>query len=117
VIPPPPRKPPISTADLTVSIIALVLTVLVGAGAAVMGFFFLAFLDHCPPDTCSAEGAVTAVGTGLVVALAIGIVGAVITIVALVRRKAAWPFALGTLFLCGMSCLIGLAGYFSAVGA
>jgi hypothetical protein len=54
---------------------------------------------------------------GLIVALVLGIVGTVITIVALVRRKPAWPFALGTLFLCGMSCLIGLAGYFSAVGA
>ncbi len=114
--PAPPRKAPVSTADLTVSIIALVLTAFAGAGAAMMGFFLLAFLDHCPPETCSAEGAVTAVGAALVIALAVGIVGAVVTIVQLVRRKPAWPFAIGTLLLCGVICLFGTAGYFSAVG-
>ncbi len=115
--PPPPRKAPISAVDLTLSIIGLVLTVLAGAGAAVMGLFLLAFLDHCPPETCSAEGAVTAVGTALIVALAVGVVGTVVTIVRLVLRKAAWPFAIGTLLLCGVICLFGVAGYSSAVGA
>jgi hypothetical protein len=117
MLPPPPRKPPVSTADLTVSIIALVLTLLVGGGAAVMGFFLLAFLDDCPPQTCSAEGAVTAIGTALAVALAVGIVGLILTVVQLVRRRPAWPFAVGTLILCGVSCALGVGGYVAAVGA
>jgi hypothetical protein len=52
----PPPKPPIAATDLWVSIGALVLTVLFGMVAAVMGLFSLAFLDYCPPESCSAEG-------------------------------------------------------------
>jgi hypothetical protein len=115
--PPAPAKPPISAADLTISIISLVLTVLLGGSAAVMGFFLLAFLDYCPPETCSADGAVTAVGISLIVAVVVGLVGLVVTIVQLVRRSPAWPFAVGTLVLCGVICAFGFAGYFAAVGA
>lgn len=82
-----------------------------------LGLFLLAFLDHCPPETCSADGAVTAVGTALAIAVAVGIGGAVVTIVALVHRRLAWPFGVGTLVLSGVACLGGLVGYFAAVGA
>ena len=115
--PPAPAKPAISGVDLTISIISLVLTLLLGGSAAVMGFFLLAFLDYCPPETCSAEGAVTAVGISLIVAVVVGLVGLVVTIVQLVRRSPAWPFAVGTLLLCGVICAFGFAGYFAAVGA
>lgn len=115
--PAPPAKRPISGADLTISIISLVFTLLLGGSAAVMGFFLLAFLDYCPPETCSAEGAVTAVGISLIVAVIVGLVGLVVTIVQLVRRSPAWPFAVGTLVLCGVICAFGFAGYFAAVGA
>jgi hypothetical protein len=115
--PPAPAKRPISAVDLTISIISLVLTLLLGGSAAVMGFFLLAFLDYCPPETCSADGAVTAVGISLIVAVVVGLVGLVVTIVQLVRRSPAWPFAVGTLVLCGMICAFGFAGYFAAVGA
>ena len=79
--PPAPAKRPISGVDLTISIIALVFTLLIGGSAAVMGFFMLAFLDHCPPETCSAENAVTAVGISLIVAVVVGLAGLVVTIV------------------------------------
>jgi hypothetical protein len=115
--PPAPAKRPISAVDLTISIISLVLTLLLGGSAAVMGFFLLAFLDYCPPETCSADGAVTAVGISLIVAVVVGLVGLVVTIVQLVRRSPAWPFAVGTLVLCGVICAFGFAGYFAAVGA
>jgi hypothetical protein len=115
--PPAPAKRPISAVDLTISIISLVLTLLLGGSAAVMGFFLLAFLDYCPPETCSADGAVTAVGISLIVAVVVGLVGLVVTIVQLVRRSSAWPFAVGTLVLCGVICAFGFAGYFAAVGA
>lgn len=115
--PPAPAKRPISAADLVISIILLVLTLLLGGSATVMGFFLLAFLDSCPPETCSAEDAVTAVGVSLIVAVVVGIVGLVVTIVQLVRRSPAWPFAVGTLVLCGVICAFGVAGYISAVGA
>jgi hypothetical protein len=44
-------------------------------------------------------------------------VGIVLTIVQLAHRARAWPYALGTLVLCGLSCLLGMFGHFAAVGA
>ncbi|BBX05863.1 hypothetical protein [Mycolicibacterium aichiense] len=111
-----PAKPPRSAADLTISIIFMVLTVVVGAGAAFLGLFSLAFLDYCPPATCSVEGAVTAVMTSVAVAAALGVVGIVVAIVQLARRKPAWPFAVGTLVLCLTVLLFGGVAYYSAVG-
>lgn len=114
--PPPQPKPPIATTDLWVSIGALILTVAFGVVAAVMGLFSLAFLDYCPPETCSAEGAATAVGTALLAAVAIGIVGLVLTVIQLYRRRPAWPFAVGTLVLCAVAVGLGGVGYAMSVG-
>jgi hypothetical protein len=114
--PPPTAKPPRSGADLAISISALVLTVICGAGASVLGVFSLAFLDSCPPESCSAEGAATAVFTALIAAFVIGVIGLVITVVQLYRRKRGWPFAVGTLVLCGIACVVGMVGYIIAVG-
>src|SRR5690348_16429671 len=94
---PKPPKPPIATTDLWVSVGALVLTVGLGVVATTMGVFSLAFLDSCPPPSCSAEGAATAVWTALLAAFAVGVVGLVVTVIQLYRRKPAWPFAVGTL--------------------
>ncbi len=110
-------KPPMSGADLAVSITALVLTVILGSAAAVLGLFSLAFLDNCPPETCSVDGAVTAVATALVVAAAVGAVGLTVTIIRLRRRKPAWPFAVAALVLCTITFLVGGVGYAAAVGA
>jgi hypothetical protein len=117
IVPPRPVKPPVSVVDLVVSIMAIVLTAAFGVVAAAMGVFLLAFLDHCPPETCSAEGAATAVWGAILVALVVGVLGSVATIVALVRRKPAWPWAVGSMVSCGVICVLGLVGYFSAVGA
>ena len=111
-----PPKPPISGMDLAISIGALILTAFMGAVAAVFGLFSLAFLDSCPPESCSADGAVTAVLTALFVAFVIGVVGLVVTIIALVRRKRGWPFAVATLVLCTIAVFFGGVGYAMAVG-
>lgn len=113
---PPPHKPPPSSVDVTISIVGLVLTVLLGAGAVFLGIFSLAFLDYCPPASCSVEGAVTAVMTALGIAALVGLTGLVVTIVRLVRHKLAWPFAVGTLALCVVVLLGGGAAYSAAVG-
>ena len=112
---PHPAESPRSGADLAISIVALTLTVLLGAAAAFFGLFSLAFIDHCPPATCSVDGAVTAVVTALLVAGAIGVVGVVLTVVQLVRRKTGWPFAVGTLVLCALTLFAGAVGYATAV--
>ncbi|MDT5019336.1 MAG: hypothetical protein QOD39_5496 [Mycobacterium sp.] len=110
-------KPPVSGGDLAISITTLVATVLMGAAAAVMGLFSLAFLDTCPPETCSAEGAATAVLTAIGVASVIGVAGLIATIVQLYRRKPGWPFAVATLVLCVIAFACGVVGYAVAVGA
>jgi hypothetical protein len=114
--PPLPAKPPIATTDLVISIGALILTVAFGVVAAAMGLFSLAFLDYCPPATCSAEGAVTAVGIALLAAFAVGVVGLVVTVIQLVRHKPGWPFAVATFVLCALAVVLGGVGYAMAVG-
>lgn len=110
-----PQKPPASGGDIAVSVVVLVLTVLLGAVAAFFGLFSLAFLDSCPPATCSAEGAVLAVMTALGIAAVIGVVGLVVTVVQLFRRKRAWPIAVATFVLCAFAVFSGGVGYVMAV--
>ncbi|KRE30081.1 hypothetical protein ASG82_25165 [Mycobacterium sp. Soil538] len=110
--PPAPR----SGADVAISIVVLVLTAVMGAVAAFLGVFSLAFLDHCPPETCSVDGAVSAVFTALMVAAGVGVIGLVLTVVALIRRATAWPYALGTFALCALTLFLGVLGYGAAVG-
>ena len=113
---PPPAKPPIATTDLWVSVGVLVFTVAFGVLAAAMGLFSLAFLDYCPPESCSVDGAVTAVGIALLAAVGIGLVGLAITVVQLYRRKPGWPFAVATFALCALAVGLGGVGYTMAVG-
>ncbi|MEH3139936.1 MAG: hypothetical protein PGN37_07065 [Mycobacterium kyogaense] len=109
------HPPPRSRADLAASIALLVVTVLMGAVGSVLGLFSLAFLDHCPPVTCSVDGAVTAVFSALAAAATIGVIGLVLTVVALIRRAHAWPYALATVCLCALSLFLGMLGYGAAV--
>jgi hypothetical protein len=111
-----PPKPPVARSDLWISIAVLVATAGLGAVASVLGLLSLAFLDYCPPESCSADGAVTAVGTTLIVAFVIGALGLVATIVQLARRRPAWPFAVSTLVLCMLALGGGVVGYGVAVG-
>src|SRR5690348_17340554 len=114
---PPPPKPPIASADLWISIGVLMLTVAFGVVAATMGLFSLAFLDYCPPQRCSAEGAAGAVITAVLAAFGIGVVGLVVTVIQLYRRKPGWPFAVATFALCAVAVVLGGVGYAFAVGA
>lgn len=98
------------------SIIVMVVTVLLGAASAFLGLMSVAFLDYCPPVTCSAEGAVGAVMAAVGIAAVVAVAGIVVTIVQLVRRKLAWPFAVGTLAVVGVILALGVVGYGAAVG-
>lgn len=112
----PPPKPPISRADLVGSLAALVLTVIGGGAAAVLGVFMMAFTDYCPPETCNIDAGVTAIMAGFAAAAVVGAIGTVMTIVRLVRRNPAWPFAVATLVLTAAACAAGIGGYLFAVG-
>jgi fucose 4-O-acetylase-like acetyltransferase len=73
--------------------------------------------NYCPPDSCSAEGAATAVSIALLAAFVIGVVGLVVTVIQLYRCKPGWPFAVATFALCARAVVLGGVGYAMAVGA
>lgn len=102
--------------DLVVSIITIVLIAASGVVAGAMYFMMFAFTDSCPPERCSIEGAVTALLAAFVVGLVVGVGGSIAAIVRLVRRKLAWPWAVGALVACGVIAMLGVAGYLAAVG-
>ena len=77
--------------------------------------FSLAFLDHCPPATCSVDGAVTAVMTALALAALVGLVGMVLTIVRLAQRNRRGRSP-GTLGCCVVVLFGGAMAYTVAVG-
>ncbi len=114
--PPPPSRPPARGVDVGVSITLLVLTLIGVVGGAFIGLFMLAFLDYCPPETCSTDGAVAAIFGGFGVATLVLLLGGVLAIVQMARRKLAWPVAAATLVLCTTACIGGYVGYFVAVG-
>lgn len=112
---PPPLPPRTNGTDLTVSVLLILATVLTVGAGAVMGVFLVAFLDHCPPPRCSAEGAISASMTTVAVAVLVGLAGIVATIIRLSRRKRAWPFAVGTLAACVAVFFVGALAYNAAV--
>lgn len=112
----PPARRPASGIDIAMSILALLLALGGGAVAAFFGIFFMAFTDHCPPETCHIDAGVTAMFIGFTAAALLWLAGTTVTIVRLVRRTRAWPFALGTLVLNAVACVAGIGGYLAAVG-
>jgi len=100
---------------VAISVIAMVLAVAIGGVGSLMALSGLAFLDHCPPSTCSPQGAVTAVMTAILMAALVGLIGVILTIVRLAGRKPAWPFAVGTLAAVVGVFVLGAIGYGAAV--
>jgi|688.fasta_scaffold1446451_1 hypothetical protein len=114
-MPPQAPQPRSNSADVTVSILLIVVTVLAVGAGSLMGVFSLAFLDHCPPETCSTDGAVTASMTTVAIAALVGLAGIVTTIIRLATRKRAWPLAIGTLAACMAVFFFGAMAYTAAV--
>ncbi len=118
-MPPPhwaPPPPPRNSTDVTISIIVLVLTGILVVASGFIGLMVLAFLDYCPPESCSVNGAVTSVMTGVASAVVVAVVGVVITVIRLHARKSAWPVAVATLGTCALAILGGGIAFTSAVG-
>jgi hypothetical protein len=101
--------------DIAVSVVTMAMTVLLGVAAAFMGLGSVAFLDYCPPETCSAEGAINSVLGALALAGLVTLAGILITVIRLTMRKLAWPFAVGTLVACVVILGGGVVAYSVAV--
>ncbi|MEV1292541.1 hypothetical protein [Pseudonocardia sp. NPDC049635] len=102
--------------DVALSGIALALTGMLVALGVFGGVFLLAFLDYCPPQTCSSSRIMVSVVGSLVVAAAAGIAGLAMTVLRIVERRISWPFALITLAIVAAAVGFGAADYTSAIG-
>jgi hypothetical protein len=112
----PGSKPARRGWDVALSIVLTIVAVVGWGVAAGMEFMFLAFTDYCPPERCSAGHAATSVLVSVWVAAACAVIGCVATIVRLVRRRSGWPYAVATLASSALAELLGVVGYFAAVG-
>lgn len=101
---------------MALSIVLMGVAVVGWGAAAGMEFMFLAFTDYCPPEHCSAEHAAASVVVSVLVAAAVTLIGSVWTIVRLVLRRSGWPYAVATLGASALAELLGVVGYFAAVG-
>ena len=113
--PPPPAPVHRNSTDVTISVVVLAMTALASGAASLFGLLALAFLDYCPPATCSASGAATAVMVAIAAVALFGITGLVLTVIRLRTRKRAWPFAVGTFGGCVLVILLGALAFSAAV--
>ncbi len=106
---------PILVWDIAVSIAVLV----IGFGflmvSAVIDLFSAAFVGNCPVRTCSAGAAIASLGISWFIMLLILLIGAVLTIVSLVRRRQSWWIALVALVLVVAVWIVGFVYYSQAV--
>lgn len=101
---------------MATSIVLLVVAILGWGLGAGMEFMMLAFTDYCPPERCNADRAATFVMASVGGALALTVIGSVCTSVCLFRGRRALPFAIATLILPIVAEVLGVVGYFAAVG-
>lgn len=110
-----PNRRPLLIWDIVVS-----LTVLLVSGgflvvAAVIDLIFAALVGSCPVRTCSAGAAVASLGISWFVMFLLVIIGAVLTIVRVVRRRRAWWIALLAFVLVVAIWITGFVLYSTAV--
>lgn len=100
-------------------VLSAVLVVIGAVGwvaAAGMEFFAMAFTDYCPAETCSADRAFMSIAVALSAAAALIVIGAVVAIIRIIRRRLGWPFAAAALLLSIAAEVLGFVGYAAAVG-
>jgi uncharacterized BrkB/YihY/UPF0761 family membrane protein len=93
--------------DVVLTIILLVATMGILLFSAFFDLFAVAFTDYCPAP-CHAGTGIAVVFTAWICTAVVAVLGTVLSIVRLTRRRRAWWFALGTMVL----VIIGSAAAF-----
>ncbi len=112
-----PRRPVIVW-DVVLTIVLWLVNAAVLGVAAFATIFLLAFIDYCPPQSCSVEGAFGGAGIGALLAILVSLIGLVVGIILMVRRRIAWWVATVALVLSaacwglGIVLAAGAVGYF-----
>ena len=104
------------TRNVVLSIVFIVATLVFLVVGSLVDFIALVFTDNCPPATCNVDHAVSSVVAAILVAAVIALLGIVFTIIWLVRRIQAWPFALVSAVLVVIALVLGALLYSASVG-
>lgn len=102
--------------DIAASITLLVVAWALFACYAVIGLFLLAFIDHCPTESCSTDDAFDALALGGVGILAVLAALSVWAVVRMVRRRRSWWVGLVGILAVAAGAALGVVGYGAAVG-
>ncbi len=100
--------------DLVLTIAIILLTGAFLVVTAFVNFFSAIFVGRCVGGTCSAGTAVAALGISWFSMLVVGVVGAIVAIVLLVKRRRAWWVAL--VFVVA-AWVVGFLFYTAAAGS
>lgn len=110
-----PTKRPRPGWDIAVSIGVLLLAGGFLVIAAIIDLFSAALVGNCPIRNCSAGAAVASLGISWFIMFLLITIGAVLTIVSLVRRRRSWWIAVLVLVLVVAVWIIGFVLYSQAV--
>lgn len=112
----PGAKPPLAKWDVALCAVLLIVSALGWIAAAGTELFVMAFTDYCPAATCNANNAFVSIVVALSAAAAVIVLGVLLAIIRIVRRRPGWPFAAATLLLSLVAEALGFVGYVAAVG-
>jgi hypothetical protein len=101
--------------DVILTIMLLVATFVVLVVSAFFDLFAVAFTDYCP-EPCHAGAGVAVVFTVWISSGVLALVGAIVSIIRLARRRRAWWFALATLLFVMVGGIAALWLYASIIG-
>jgi uncharacterized BrkB/YihY/UPF0761 family membrane protein len=102
--------------DIAASITLLVVAWALFACYAVVGLVLLAFIDHCPPESCSTDDAFDALALAGVGIFAVLAVMSVWSVVRMVRRRRSWWVGVLGILAVAAGAVVGVFGYGAAVG-
>jgi hypothetical protein len=101
--------------DVVLTIILLVATFIVLVVSAFFDLFAVAFTDYCP-EPCHAGAGIAVVFTVWICSGVLALVGTIVSIIRLARRRRAWWFALATLLLVIVGSIAAFWLYASIIG-
>lgn len=124
---PPPHQSPFAepfvsgstteeSTDRSATIALLVSSAVIAVFAALQLLLALAFIDHCPPETCSTADATRSMFFGQGLILASLVVGIALCVWRLVKKQTAWWIALATLGAVLASTIIGFVSIGNSAG-
>jgi hypothetical protein len=106
---------PIVVWDVALSIALLAIGGVFVVTSAVVDLITTAFIGSCPVRTCNAGDAVASLGISWFAMFLIFIVGAIVTVLALARRRLGWWIALAAVVVMVAVWIVGFVFYSHAV--